>query len=52
MTKLLPLRIRGTDTVLPDRGFVFYPGKISVTIGTPLDYSDDIKEKVKEILSG
>ncbi len=52
MTKLLPLRISGTDIVLPAGKSVFYPGKISVTIGEPLDYSDDIKEKIKEILSG
>ncbi len=52
MTKLLPLRINGTDTVLPAGGFIFHPGKISITIGKPLDYSADIKEKVKEILNG
>lgn len=48
--KILPVRIEGSIDILSPKSFTFHPGKINVIIYEPIDYSDDIKNKIVEIL--
>lgn len=48
--KILPVRIEGSADILNPKSFTFHPGKINVIIHEPIDYSDDIKNKIVEIL--
>ncbi|GMT43350.1 MAG: 1-acyl-sn-glycerol-3-phosphate acyltransferase [bacterium] len=48
--KILPVRIEGSADILSPKSFTFHPGKINVIIYEPMDYSDDIKNRIVEIL--
>ncbi len=47
--KILPVKIEGSAEILSPGSFVFHPGKVNVVIYDPIDYSDNIKTKIKEI---
>jgi len=48
--KILPVRIEGSADILSPKSFIFHPGKINVIIYEPIDYSDDVKNRIVEIL--
>lgn len=59
---IIPIAIEGTREVLPSRAFIMRPGKVSVTIGQPIEphefeslsaeqLSEMVRERIKKMIS-